>query len=412
MLQRIPALLLLILQASIMVAQPSLSDGVYRIPYSDGTSVRIAQDWSTHSPVGRIDMVGQGSGPHMVVAAADGVIKWIDDSHAGSCSLPGCSGCNNYVWIEHANGEWTKYTHFQTGSVQAQGRFVGETVCAGAELGFEGAVGFTRGGAGGPTQTTCDGDADIQQRIIDSINAGVTMTSFQHLHFEVAVPDDPTDPFDTIGGFINGFNRIPVFCGPAGGMVTQGNSYTANPCGIYFCFGTILLPDATLSGPTSVFAGSLIDTDNSDYRLNNGARILHQAGDRIELQPGFEASFGAEYEGRIRPCLSSPTSTGCSGSVRMAQDEKLNPPTGSSWRVFPNPSDGQFGILRASTDLSAADESFSVEIFDPSGRRVLFRQNLLNSQLSVDLRDYPAGMYMVRIHEAGQTTNHRVAISH
>ena len=24
---------------------------------------------------------------------------------------------NNYVWIRHANGEWTKYTHFETDSV-------------------------------------------------------------------------------------------------------------------------------------------------------------------------------------------------------------------------------------------------------------------------------------------------------
>jgi hypothetical protein len=27
-----------------------------------------------------------------------------------------CSSCNNYVWIEHPNGEWTKYTHFITNS--------------------------------------------------------------------------------------------------------------------------------------------------------------------------------------------------------------------------------------------------------------------------------------------------------
>ena len=27
-----------------------------------------------------------------------------------------CQYYNNYVWIEHPNGEWTKYTHLRTGS--------------------------------------------------------------------------------------------------------------------------------------------------------------------------------------------------------------------------------------------------------------------------------------------------------
>ena len=71
------------------------------------------------------------------------------------------------MWIEHANGEWTNYSHPARGSVSELAKLkVGDWVEAGAFIGVEAAVGCAM---------------------------------LDHVHFEVAVPD-PETPIDS-GGF-------------------------------------------------------------------------------------------------------------------------------------------------------------------------------------------------------------------
>lgn len=174
------------------------SRNVYRIPFADGTVVRVTNDHLKHSPIGRIDMSGKlGKQPYRIVAAADGVIRYIVDNFSAKVTSGPCT--NNYVWIEHANGEWTKYSHMRKGSTTgAAGLKVGQFVKAGTFLGYEDQVGC----ASGP-----------------------------HLHFEVGVPR-ASDPIATTGGFLKDNsgskrNRIPRICGISGGIFTSGTSYTA-----------------------------------------------------------------------------------------------------------------------------------------------------------------------------------------
>ncbi len=167
------------------------SSGVYRIGFTNGTSVKVGGDYVAHTPIDRIDMNGTPKGPqYVIVAAADGTIRFIVDSNSEPTDN------NNYVWIEHANGEWTKYTHFETDSVTDLDWDVGDHVDAGDPLGFEGDVGKANG---------------------------------EHLHFEVAVPDDPADPI-TGGGFIIGQNRIPLICDISGNILIRSEVYTAGAC--------------------------------------------------------------------------------------------------------------------------------------------------------------------------------------
>jgi hypothetical protein len=166
------------------------STGVYRIGFETGTDVRVGGDYVSHTPIDRIDVNGTSSSEHFIVAARAGTIRFIVDSN----SEP--TDDNNYVWIEHANGEWTKYTHFETDSVTDLDLEVGDHVNAGTELGREGDVGHATG---------------------------------EHLHFEVAVPDDPSNPI-TSGGFIIGQNRIPLICGIPGNIFIDGEEYEAGPC--------------------------------------------------------------------------------------------------------------------------------------------------------------------------------------
>lgn len=166
------------------------SKGLYAIPYEPGVTVHVTNDHLTHSPKNRIDMSGTSpAGPYKIVAAQSGNIKFIEDSHNVN---GGCEN-NNYVWIAHSNGEWTKYAHIAQNSATVDaGLRVGDTVTVGQFLGIESDIG-------------CASD--------------------DHLHFEVAVPDNLRDPIDPVGGYIKGTNRIPRICGIPDNIFVAGTSY-------------------------------------------------------------------------------------------------------------------------------------------------------------------------------------------
>jgi hypothetical protein len=252
-----------------------VSAGVYRIPYADGTQLTVTFDHHDHGgPNGnrdRIDMRADAPAPGTVVAAASGIIRAVVDNHGNSnglgdgvdingnaqddtlehsCqdaqdmngnSIPNsvvtglCQNYNNYVWIEHPNGEWSKYTHFATRSAsQAPGFWsVGDTVLVGQVLGIESDVGR----AGG-----------------------------RHLHHEIAVPNNPNDPTPFsdptgdgrfLGGFIQGTNLVPFVCDiGAPNLYVKNAVYTASPC-------TNTAPTADAGGPYSVDEGSTIQLDGT-----------------------------------------------------------------------------------------------------------------------------------------------------
>jgi murein DD-endopeptidase MepM/ murein hydrolase activator NlpD len=180
-----------------------LSEGVYRLPYENGTAVRVFDDFSTHRPVGRVDLYAvDADTPHRVVAAAAGRIVAIEDSYGERQSGRAAKDChNNYVWIAHPNGEWTNYSHLAKGSVShGAGLKVGDRVEAGAYLGIEGDVGCAM---------------------------------LKHVHFEVARPD-VAEPLDA-GGFLRdndeGKRELnPRFCSVDGEVAVKGATYKAAPC--------------------------------------------------------------------------------------------------------------------------------------------------------------------------------------
>ena len=156
--------------------QVKVSQGLYRIPYEDGTKVHIMRNFQDHLPPGKIDMAGRGGGTYRIVAAAEGEIRYIEDSREKQQHpqrwLRNTDKCfNNFLWIRHDNGEWSKYSHMQMGTSTAKaGLKVGQRVAKGTYLGDEGHVG-------------CAWPA--------------------HLHFEVVVPSNDAPGIDPIdGGFV------------------------------------------------------------------------------------------------------------------------------------------------------------------------------------------------------------------
>lgn len=174
----------------------------YRLPYADGTMVEVTADADTHEPQGAYDLRafgGLGLRKYRVVAAQAGVVRYIVDDATNVCCDGDCA--NNYVWIEHARGEWSKYSHMATGSVTDDaGLAVGDEVEAGTFLGYESDVGRACG---------------------------------VHLHFEVGVPDDPAEPLvDESVGELDGERVVPRFCGVEGGTLYEGDEVEAAGCGV------------------------------------------------------------------------------------------------------------------------------------------------------------------------------------
>jgi murein DD-endopeptidase MepM/ murein hydrolase activator NlpD len=180
-----------------------LSQAHYRLPFADGTTVKVFDDFQTHRPVGREDLYAvAGKEPYRVVAAADGRVMAIQDSYGEQQSGRAAALChNNYVWIAHANGEWTNYSHLARASVTGNAALkVGDWVKAGRYIGDEDAIGCAM---------------------------------LKHVHFEVAVPDAQT-PIDE-GGFLEDNKggkreRNPRFCGVPGEVAKKGAEYVVTSC--------------------------------------------------------------------------------------------------------------------------------------------------------------------------------------
>lgn len=249
-------LLLLAGQAAALDA----SKGVYRIPYADGTEVKVTNDHKKHSPPGRIDMSGKGGGPYKIVAAADGTIRHIVDgfSERIDCKAnPDKPQNNNYVWIEHANGEWTKYTHMKKGSTANKAKLkVGQFVAAGTYLGDEGDVGCASG---------------------------------DHLHFEVGVPK-ASGGITATGGFLTDNegskrNRIPRICGIDTGIFVSGESYTARK-----------VPGAIKPGAGEVARHGV---PARDYQCLFDQAV--NAGYALEWIDGFDVGGNVFYNAVFRP---------------------------------------------------------------------------------------------------------------
>lgn len=179
------------------------STGQYRLPFADGTSVKVFDDFDTHRPVGRVDLYAVGgNAPYRVVAAAAGKVMAIQDGYTEQQSGRAAKDCrNNYIWIAHPNGEWTNYSHVATGSVKGAAHLkVGDRVKAGQLIGYEGTVGCSM---------------------------------LDHVHFEVAVPA-PDRAIDE-GGFLldnqdGKRERNPRFCGVPDAHARKGTTYEAVPC--------------------------------------------------------------------------------------------------------------------------------------------------------------------------------------
>lgn len=253
----------------VVLCQPS--KGIYQIPYMPGTLVNINRNHLDHLPDNNeLDMAGfSGTGTYFVVAAASGIIRYLDDTNESG------PGCNNVMWIEHPNGEWSKYSHMATDSSTDLGWSVGDQVFAGQTIGIESNVG----------------------------------TSTDHLHFEIVVPDDPSDPITGCGFIESATVMIPVICGIPTNYFLDDIAYiAAGPCSANSCAFNITLTTNQINfGETELTISRNLTSNgiNQDVRYRNGSNGLFRSQETVILRPGFRADRGSHFRAEIESCTST-----------------------------------------------------------------------------------------------------------
>lgn len=203
-------------------AEPST--GVYRMPFVDGTDLSVVVAEAPGVATGLIAADGAA-----VVAAASGWVRAV-----------GAEPDAAYVWIEHANGEFTRYAGFTPAEALAEGAWVD----AGAVLG--------RAGAG------------------------------RAIAWDVAAPSSAARPLSWRAGdgaLQDGVRLDPQLCGAAGGALAAGEMRAAA------CEN--LAPTATLpAGPLVVDEGSPVGLDAGTSGDPEGAALQYRwDASSLEIAP-------------------------------------------------------------------------------------------------------------------------------
>jgi hypothetical protein len=130
----------------------------------------------------------------------------------------------------------------------------------------------------------------------------------------------------------------------------------------------------------------------------------------VTLSPGFKAAPSSTPNtyclALIHGCSGGGTST--YQYHRLAAPPEPHAPKKSEvsgLTAYPSPNDGHFTVLIPGGD---DEDRATVTIYDPNGKQVFSRGNILERQLSFDFSEFPKGMYMIRCVIDGEGTSTKV----
>ncbi|MFD2603231.1 T9SS type A sorting domain-containing protein [Flavobacterium suzhouense] len=125
--------------------------------------------------------------------------------------------------------------------------------------------------------------------------------------------------------------------------------------------------------------------------INNNARVTYQAGNYVELAPGFSAAKTSVFTARIEECIpqtvfttvANTSRTGEPNIVSVTQSEQPD----NGFKVYPNPTD-EIVYVASQTQVKV------YIVTDITGKEVM-RVNAEKDQTSVNLSNLESGIYML-----------------
>jgi hypothetical protein len=262
-----------------------LSKGWYRPPYEDGTEL-LSGSLNLFS-IGHngYDLVGLPA--YKLLAMADGEVVEVEDGYdeCGLLPLPctpdvggGCP-CNNKIWIDHMNGEFSAYYHLAYDSAQVQ---VGDWVTAGQYIADEGDVGSTGSSDSviNRPKLGCNGDQDPNGYCGMHLHFAVSTRHIDSMHRSVLV--------------------IPRICGIPKHVIDPNIIIPASdvgPCNPGICPSNVTI-SGNFTGTQEVFLSNNTITTLSTQVIQNSV-IGYEAGQKVTLNPGFRAAAGCYFRASI-----------------------------------------------------------------------------------------------------------------
>ncbi len=167
---------------------------------------------------------------------------------------------------------------------------------------------------------------------------------------------------------------------------------------------TLVSPDNDILTGTIILRAN--QTVNASNLVASGANATYEAGQTINLIPGFEAEEGSDFTARIG--LSSPDAS-TSGLRTASGDRDVN--YYDKLAVYPNPNTGQFQL---DIDLDEKDLAspalWQVEIHQPGGGILYSKELPSAAKFDVNISYAPKGQYLVLLREGASLRVSKVMI--
>jgi hypothetical protein len=132
---------------------------------------------------------------------------------------------------------------------------------------------------------------------------------------------------------------------------------------------------------------------NGEYfTIQPGGNVVMIAGQNILLFPGTTVTEGGYLYGYISPSGPWCITPGDKKTMGMASQAK--PETGRNFRVYPNPTTGEFIVELTG---NGATTTWVAEIYDLLGNQILTQSSHGAGRIGLSLKGRPYGIYMVRV---------------
>lgn len=181
-------------------------------------------------------------------------------------------------------------------------------------------------------------------------------------------------------------------------LAARSTTWTVTNSGFSFSPMTITIHQ----GDTVVF-----DLDNI-HTVIEVSQTTWNNNDNTPLNGGFQLGNGggtvlpADLEVGTHWYVCGPhASGGMKGIIIVETSTAIDEPaTGTGLSILPNPSTGKFQVYWSNTNVG---KEYKIEIVDMDGRVVYSTvgngEQKLTQNLEINLADYPAGFYFVRLHD-------------
>jgi hypothetical protein len=167
------------------------------------------------------------------------------------------------------------------------------------------------------------------------------------------------------------------------------------------CSSNLSINSNVLTGQENKQASQTINATNQIF---NGATAVYHAGNEVVLKNGFVARNGSWFRAYIEGCtgvfVKNNNHNNESNDFVFKSEDVFE--IAETIKVYPNPNNGRFEIQLPQ------ETSGSLELYDMTGKVIYTKAFTDLQNMSVDIKNYPKGIYLLRVNTATDSFTQKV----